>query len=108
MGRPAFPHYHLPARSPPLEILMSDGKSLPPAVPTGWMFVSTRYHYEFSYWMQFVLDLLSQSTTARLDVTYTVRRDLDGTNQNIRLPGDHSPDALQKMLLLMQAGATAG
>jgi hypothetical protein len=58
--------------------------------------------------MQFVLDLLSQSTTARPDVTYTVRRDLDGSSQSIRLPGDHSPDALQKMLLLMQARATAG
>jgi hypothetical protein len=58
--------------------------------------------------IQFVLDLLSQSTTARADVTCTVRRDLADASQSIRLPGDHSPDALQKMLLLMQAGATAG
>jgi hypothetical protein len=99
---------HLPACSPSLEILMSDGKSLPPAVPTGWTLVSTRYHYDFTYWMQFVLDLLSQSTTARPDVTYTVRRDLDGSSQSIRLPGDHSPEALGTTLLLIEREATAG
>jgi hypothetical protein len=47
-------------------------------------------------------------TTARPDVTYTVRRDLDGSSQSIRLPGDHSPEALETTLLLIEREATAG
>jgi hypothetical protein len=87
---------------------MGDTKAHPPALPTGWTIEATRYHYNFGYWTQFVLDLLSQSTTARPDVTYTVRRDSDGASQSIRLPGDHSPDALEKTLVLIQAGAGTG
>jgi hypothetical protein len=86
---------------------MRDAKPLRPAIPAGWTFVSTRFHYDLGYWSQFVLDLLSQSTTARPDVTYTVRRDLDGASQSIRLLGDHSPDALEKTLRLITAGAAA-
>jgi hypothetical protein len=75
-----------------------------PGVPDGWALQSVRWHHDVVYWGMWVLWLLSSlmpgvnSTPPAADVSYTLRRNADGTVRTVRLSGDHLPDALVKTL----------
>ncbi len=79
-----------------------------PAVPDGWSVESVKYHYTVGYWVLYVLgNLLTTPSADSPDVTYTVRHEADQTVRAIRLPGDHSPNALIETIRLIQAGSTS-
>lgn len=79
-----------------------------PSVPEGWALQSAHRHHDVVYWGLWALWILSSlmpgvnPTPPAADVSYTLRRNADGKVRTVRLSGDHSPDALDKTLNLIE------
>jgi hypothetical protein len=73
-------------------------------VPEGWSIQSTKRHYDIVFFgtvaLHFIVALIPQlaSPWPPADVSYTLRRETDGTVITVRLDGEHSPDALVEYL----------
>jgi hypothetical protein len=78
-------------------------------IPEGWSVQSVKRHHDLVYWGMWALHVLSSfmpgvnPTAPAADVSYTLRRDMDGEVKTIRLDGDHAPDALSKTVQLIEA-----
>lgn len=81
-------------------------------VPEGWYIQSTKRHYDLFFALTVAFHLLVgliphvASTWPPADISYTLRRETDGTVITVRLDGEHSPDALVEYL--RSNGATSG
>jgi hypothetical protein len=81
-------------------------------VPEGWSIQSTKRHYDIVFFgtiaLCMLVALIPQLATPwpPADVSYTLRRETDGTVITVRLDGEHSPDALVEYL--QSNGAKSG
>ncbi len=76
-------------------------------VPDGWSVQSTKRHYDIAFFGTVAIHLLIAALMPRLappwppaDVSYTLRREADGTLITVCLDGDHAPEALVEYLQL--------
>lgn len=82
-------------------------------VPEGWSIQSSKRHYDLFFALtvafHFLVGLIPHvaSPWPHADISYTLRRETDGTVITIRLDGEHSPDALVEYLRLNRAKSSS-
>jgi hypothetical protein len=80
-----------------------------PIIPEDWSLQRVKRHHDVVYWGTWALELLASllpgisPTPPVADVSYTLRRNVDGKVETVRLSGDHPPDALAKTIQLLEA-----